>query len=183
MEITYQLDEQDLLALSEHHRSISPTIRRARRLVLASCAATWLACTGFIWFATRDMAFAIALVIVGVLATPFVPAALRSSQRKATLKLYREGKNLTLFQPITLRIDHDGLTVDAASGNSTVRWEYIERVDSTDDHLFIYTCAVSAIVVPKAGVTAGDFDPFAAATQKFWRAAVAAGGVNDPMIA
>jgi hypothetical protein len=63
---------------------------------------------------------------------------------------------------------------------STIRWAYIERLDPTANHLFLYTSAVNGIIVPKVGVTAGDFDSFADAARKYWQDATAAAKANDP---
>jgi YcxB-like protein len=62
-------------------------------------------------------------------------------------------------QPITLRADPEELFVDAASGSSTIRWKYIERADQTTDHLFLFTSAMNAVVVPKAVPTTSTRSP------------------------
>jgi hypothetical protein len=121
------------------------------------------------WDATKNVGLGITIAVGGIIGGLLYPLVLKDQTRKALLRLYREGKNLALAKPITLRADPEELFVDAASGSSTIRWKYIERADQTTDHLFLFTSAMNAVVVPKAGVTAGDFDAFADAASKFLR--------------
>jgi hypothetical protein len=179
-EITYQLREEDIIAFVEHHWANSPTVRRSKWISWLSFLIVWLGVGYFFWFLEKDTGLIITLVITGIISAFFMPSVYRDRRRKITLKMYREGKNLALFKPISLQIDEIGLGAEAASGSSNVHWEYIERLDASADYLFLYTNAVNAIIVPKTGVVAGDFDSFAVAAQKYWHDAKSAAKVNDP---
>jgi hypothetical protein len=179
MEITYRLTEEDVAAFAERHAATSPTMRRARRRNLVIAAIAFAVLGACFWDATKDAGLGITIAVTGLIFVLLYPLVLKDQIRKATLRLYREGKNLALAKPITLRADPEELFVDAASGSSTIRWEYIERADQTTDHLFLFTSAMNAVVVPKAGVIAGDFDAFADAATKFCRDAASTANQDD----
>ncbi len=44
-------------------------------------------------------------------------------------------------------------------------WSTIERVESTDTHTFVYTQANGAHVIPRHGLTEGDYASFVAALE------------------
>jgi hypothetical protein len=111
------------------------------------------------WDATKNVGLGITIAVGGIIGGLLYPLVLKDQTRKALLRLYREGKNLALAKPITLRADPEELFVDAASGSSTIRWKYIERADQTTDHLFLFTSAMNAVVVPKAVPTTSTRSP------------------------
>jgi hypothetical protein len=172
VEITYQLRESDLLALSDDFASRSPTARRlVRRASLAVCLATGLLAFA-LWFFSGEAVGAAVVLLVGIIAAAFIPARFKKNQKSTTAAIYREGKNRALFLPMTLGIDRDTLTWSAASGAGYVRFEYVERVRQTASHLFIYLSVRNAYIVPRDGVISGDLESFAWEVDKRWRAAM-----------
>jgi hypothetical protein len=179
MEITYRFTEDDVVAFAERYAATSPSVRRARWRNVAISVIGSAALGACFWDATKNVGLGITIAVGGIIGGLLYPRVLKDQTRKALLRLYREGKNLALAKPITLRADPEELFVDAASGSSTIRWEYVERADQTTDHLFLFTSAMNAVVVPKAGVIAGDFDAFADAATKFCRDAASIANQDD----
>jgi hypothetical protein len=178
MEITYRLRPQDLGAFSDQQRSISPTARRADRNALISLYALWLFSAWTIWLATNAIALIVAYLLVGTIGFLFAPAGLRGTHRKQTIALYSKVENRWIFEPQTLRIEHDCLTSEAARGRAELRWEYIQRICRTDRYLFIYLSEVQAWIIPEDAVTSGDFDSFVRAADQRWQAAKKAAESN-----
>jgi YcxB-like protein len=172
MEITYQLRPEDMLALTDDFVTRSPTARRAmRRPAFLLCMYMVLASLLF-WWLTQAISPALGILVFGVVLAAFIPARLKRSQRRMATAIYREGRNRALFLPTTLTIDRDTLAWRSDSGSGHVKVEYIERVGRTETHLLIYLTLRNAYVVPRDGVTSGDFDSFAHEVERRWRSAV-----------
>jgi hypothetical protein len=62
-----------------------------------------------------------------------------------------------------MELTDSGLVYRTPAGESVRRLEALGRVAVTANYAFIYVSALSAIVVPRDAVTAGDFDQFIAA--------------------
>jgi YcxB-like protein len=180
MEITYRLAEDDVVAFAERYAATSPTVRRARwRNVVISVIAS-AALGACFWDATKDAGLGITIAVTGLIGGLLYPLVLKDQTRKATIRLYREGKNLAHAKPITLRAVPEALFSESAGGSSTILWECLERIDQTADHLFLYTSSLNAVIVPKAGVIAGDFESFADAVTRLRRDAGPAANPDDP---
>ena len=54
-----------------------------------------------------------------------------------------------LVGPATLTYDDKGIHLHKGSINHDLLWEDILRIETTEDHLFLYTGEIDAIVVPK----------------------------------
>ena len=102
----------------------------------------------------------------------------KRARRRLVTAITREGKNRALFLTTTLSIDRDNLTWQAESGSGYVKFEYIERIRQTGNHLLIYLTVRSAYIVPRYGVTSGDFDAFAWEVERRWRNAM--DSIADP---
>jgi hypothetical protein len=178
MEITYQLRAEDLLVLTDDFLSRSPAARRAMRRPVLLLSLYMVLAAALFWWLTRAIELALGILVFGFVLTILLPSRLRRSQRRMTVAFYREGKNRALFLPTTLTIDRDTLAWRAASGSGHVKLGYIERVHQTGTHLLIYITLRNAYVVPRDGVTSGDFDAFAGEVERRWRNAVDC--VDDP---
>ena len=172
MEITYQLRNEDLLALMDEFTSQSPTARRiVRRTFALGCLSCSLVCL-LIWRMTGQPAIALGVFAVGIVLVAFIPLRIKRNQRRVTAAIYREGKNRALFLPMTLTVDRGGLAWRSAAGSGNLKFEYIERVRQTATHLLIYLTVRNAYIVPRDGITSGDFDSFAWEVEKRWRSAM-----------
>jgi hypothetical protein len=169
MEISYQLREEDLLALSDDFTSHSTTARRAlRRGSLLACFYMVLVAIA-LWMLTGLIEILVGVITIGVVLAAFIPTRVKQNQRRAMAAIYREGRNRALFLPMTLGVDRDSLSWTSKSGSGFVKFEYIERVRQSPTHLFIYLNVRNAYVIPRDGVISGDFDAFAREVEKCWR--------------
>jgi hypothetical protein len=154
-----------------NYRANSQAAQKGRRKVYLSMTLFWIGTCLYLWFATRVTSAVIGWGLIGVL----VLVILRYSEtgpRKILARAIREGKNRSLFEPITLRIEPDAIAYESVSGAGRTKWAYLERVQRTDGHLFLYHNVITAWTVPKEGVLSGDFDAFAAQVEAHFRAAV-----------
>jgi hypothetical protein len=172
MEITYQLRESDISAVTEDVASRSPTMRRQLRRTLVAFLFSFCALSFLFWIVTDDIALASMMLFLAVLAVLLMPAMTKRVRRRLVTAMVREGKNRALYLPTTLRIDRDSLTWTSESGSGHVKFAYLERVQQTPTHLLIYLSSRNAYVVPRDGVISGDFDGFAWDVERRWKSAM-----------
>jgi hypothetical protein len=161
-----------------NYRANSQAVQKGRRKVYLTLTLFWIGTCLYLWFATRVTSAVIGWGLIGVL----VLVTLRYSEtgpRKIVARAIREGKNRSLFEPITLRIEPDAIAYESASGAGRIKWAYLERVQRTDGHLFLYHNVITAWTVPKEGVLSGDFDAFAAQAETHFRTAEAERSANS----
>lgn len=80
--------------------------------------------------------------------------------RKATRRMYEEGKNKGVLGKHTIRIDEDGLHETSEVSEGKTLWSGIERIGEDENYLFVYVQAMMAHVIPKHRIDAGDLASF-----------------------
>jgi len=180
MEITYRLTEEDIVAFAEHYAATSRALRRTRLRNLIITVISFPVLGAILWDVTKDVGWGIGMGVTAILCLFLYPLVQKDQFRKTFLRLYREGKNLAHAKPIRMRADPEALFSESAAGSSTIRWECFERIDRTAKHIFLHTSASNALVVPQAGVIAGDFEAFADTATRLWCDAVSAANPDDP---
>ena len=172
MEITYQLQRDDLLVLTDELHKRSPTVRGiVRRTMITTFLAATLMCWG-LWVLTGQTAVVVATFVVTMLLVALMPLRVKRTQHRAAASFAREGRNRALFLPTTLSVDRDSLSWSSESGSGNVKFEYIERVSYTDTHLLVYLNVRYAYVVPRERVLSGDFDSFGREVERRWKNAM-----------
>lgn len=153
MTFSFPFDEASWLAFVEHHYRHSPMHGRFRVL---ACAIPVLAF--FLWTLYRtvqgvDIARAvIILVIISVVWIPVCPWLLHQINMAFARRSIREGSNKQVFGECTLSITPEHLAVVGPGGESKIRWNGVQRIESTDEHIFVYVTSISAIVIPRASL-------------------------------
>ena len=71
-----------------------------------------------------------------------------------------EGRNQSLVGQHLLQVDSDGLLWRSPGTEGKVKWSAIEKVESSEEHTFVYLNAVMAVVIPRAGVRSGVYEEF-----------------------
>ncbi len=66
----------------------------------------------------------------------------------------------------TLELNDDGIGYSDATGNGLISWSTIKRVDTDDEHTFIFVSDVSALIVPHRCVSQQALKSFTLAVRK-----------------
>lgn len=161
MEIEYELTTDDYLHFSEYHCQHSPTIRRTKLFTFLMGPVAF-GIMGLVEYVFRDRLSAlIAFWTAGLLYLAIMPLYWKWSIRRRTLRLLAEGPNAGRTTPCTLKIDEGGIHVTSPKGEANLNWIAIEKVRCTEKYLYLYTGAMSAIVVPsRAFASTVEFDRF-----------------------
>jgi len=172
MLIRYNLTLDDVLAFNRYHMAHSPSMRRQRWIIVWGFPLLLLLVAG-ITAAREPSRGSIGLAIILPLAFHlFFRLRWGRGVQRQIRKMYSEGKNADMLGEQVLELLPDGLFVRSPLSETKLLWPAVERVESTDAHLFIYTSAVGAHVIPRSSVLEGDFDEFKNALLERYRAAV-----------
>jgi hypothetical protein len=172
LEITYQLQRDDLLILTDELHKRSPTVRGiVRRTMVTTFLTAAMLCWG-LWILTGQTVVVVTTFVVSMILVALMPLRLKRNQRRAAASFASEGRNRAMFLPTTLSVDRDSLSWSNESGSGTMKFEYLERVSFTDTHLLIYLNVRYAYVVARESVQSGDFDAFGREVERRWKSAM-----------
>jgi hypothetical protein len=183
MKLRYVNAVEDVIALARHHSRHSTT----HRLLVA--LARWvmpglLILVSLPYLGVNWTAFLYGLIpaVVIMLTFGWVYDALYGLMIRAR---HREGKNKGVLGPHELELAPPDL-IERTPVSETRHWlGALERVVTTPTHAFIYLNSFSAHVIPRAGVTDGDFEAFVEAVRQEaenaeWVRSRRPGGEADP---
>ena len=158
--IEYENSYDDLLAFTRFHMVTSPAGKRTRLLV-GSMAAVVVLAFGISFSLAAQVPWMIPLfALLSLGAAAGSRRALLRSVGKSAERLYRDGKNVGMTGWHRLTITERELHEESAGGSQVTKPEAIEKVMETEDHVYIYVSAVSAHVIPRDRVSAGDLPSF-----------------------
>ncbi len=89
------------------------------------------------------------LLFLAIFWVIFMPWSYKRSIKKYVRRMYSEGKNKRLICKHKLSIAPEGIVETTDIGEASIRWSAVEKVESSDKYIFIYTSAVGAIIVPR----------------------------------
>ena len=153
----FGLGVDDLIAFNMYHSARSPTARRVRSRALWVFPVVWLAIFTLLWWLAdrergtplqtfRDLSpllYGLPLYFIVVL------WAQRRQVPKVIAKMVKEGENLRTLCAHEVTLTPKDITDATEFGHSTTIWRAIERIAATPDHVFIYTGATDAVIVPR----------------------------------
>lgn len=151
MKLKYLLTEEDLLCFNDFHHKHSKVALNVRRKSIAGFSISMFVVMAYL--ITKNHGFSL-----WVLALPAIPAItsgyfysikLKAHSRRYAKKAICEGKNISLNSPVTLELTDDEILSKSLIGESKLKWDAIERLEETDDYIFLYISSVSAITIPK----------------------------------
>lgn len=169
MTAEYQLTKDDLIAFNLYHHFHSPTARRRYLRSWLVPAFIWLLiCTGIWYLADRERGTALRTFLDllplfgGVpLYLMYFPWTYRRRLRKMIAGMVSEGRNRGLFCRHRVAISPDGITDSGEFGQASTAWRAVERVAQGGDRAFVYTDALTAIIVPRRAFAAStQFEEF-----------------------
>lgn len=148
MDIEYEISTDDLVAFHLHQNEHSLAYRGCRwGFQLGFGLIT--AAGSVIYFIVGDHLMASAWLVAAVLLVALAPRVLRGSLKRQIVRLYRRGKHRGGLGTHRLSLAPEALVDSTEGSESRVLWSDVEKIAATDEHLFLYTGAETAIVVPK----------------------------------
>jgi len=148
MDIEYEISTDDLVAFHLHQNEHSLAFRGCRwgfQLIFGLITAGG----SVIYFMVGDYLMASLWLVAAVLLVALAPCVLRGSIKRQIVRLYRRGKHRGGMGTHRLSLTPEGMVDATEESESRVLWSDVAKMAATDEHLFIYTSAETAIVVPK----------------------------------
>ena len=170
MEIEFLIEKDDLAALYDY--GVASTRAKKRPMILLRYIVGFLLIVVGIWILSYRVGLtmtplsAIVILVSVLLIMILLRYWLQRQTRKAFLRAYDEGENRAIIGERRLRILDEAMEATSRFSSGTIRWEAIERIESTDSHTFIFISTVSAHAIPKHKIISGDYDAFVAAARE-----------------
>jgi hypothetical protein len=168
-EVAYELDVNDLIAFSLQHQKRSPTIRRQRRVAYFLLPAVLFA-VGALMLMTDAMESAVVSFVLAAVLLPLGPWLMHRRTTRIMGKLYAEGSNRALMGWRRLSIGREGVEMKSELVESRVKWLAIEKIESSNEYLFMYIGSMNAHMVPmRAFGNEMHFSAFVETARGHWR--------------
>jgi hypothetical protein len=154
MTADFELTSDDLVAFVTFCNNRSPTAQRQRIgcAILGFLAVSALPALILLTTARPrlETAFDIWPLLLGpVLFVLFLRPFFRWSFRRNLRRMFAEGESKGYFGPCSLSIAAEGVVETKSSGESIRKWAAISRIVVTSQHVFIYSSALEAFILPK----------------------------------
>jgi hypothetical protein len=158
VELQFRVEEDDIDVFLDHHSQYSAAVREIRRRQLYGYVILF-AIFGLVFWVFGETAVAIAFLVLGPVWAAWWPARARRLAREQAATFYRAIPRPLSDGPHILRLEDDGL-FHAAPGAETRTPYASTHVESTADHVLVYTSPIQAVVIPRQRVITGDVDIF-----------------------
>ena len=99
----------------------------------------------------------------------------RRKLRKIVAGMVGEGGNRGLFNLHVVTISPVSVTESSELGQASTAWRAVERVAAADEHAYIYTSALAAIIVPRRAFAGpSEFEQFVQSARNYHEKALGA---------
>lgn len=150
MKIDFTLTKEDYIAYNIHHIEHSPSLKKSLNIQRYGLALIFLIFP-FIIASITSISLTLWLVVYGtvfVFWIKFYPKYYISSTRKRIIRLIEEGNSANLLGDRSIILTEEGVEEISPQGESRTTWGSIERIDETQEYIYIYTSPVNAYLVP-----------------------------------
>lgn len=178
----YEITEDDIIAFNLYYSRHSPTVRRQYLRAWLIPALIWLiGCLGIWYLAYREngkplRTFLDLLPLFSAmpLYLLYFPWAYHRRLRKMVGGMVGEGQDRSCSGRRRIVISPEDITESGEFGEHRTVWRAVERLARPYGNLYIYTNAVSAVIVPRrAFEKPSDFDAFTDLASTYLEAAKA----------
>ena len=148
MDIEYEISTDDLVAFHLYHNEHT-LAGRGCRWGLQLLFGLITVAGSVIYFIVGDYLMASVWLVAAFIGVALAPIVLRGSIKRQVVKLCRRGKQTGVIGIHRLSLTPEAMMNSSEESESRVPWSDVEKIATTGGHLFLYTGAEKAIVVPK----------------------------------
>ena len=155
MEVAFEFDMDDWMALQKNRLSTSPQLKRLHIIVALLMPLVFIILSisdiySHRFYAT-DLIFYVVISILWVL---FMPKWYKKRVLVKVRKQIEEGDNSGILGKQTLIFTDDGITQITNEAKYEIKWDGIKQLVEIEDYYFLYNTAISAIIIPKKKIGA-----------------------------
>jgi len=160
MEIKFDLDIEDWMALQVQHLKKSNTHKKKIRFVIYLVPLVYIMLVlKDLYFGEIDYSFMGIAVVISLLLVFYFPRFYTNRTLKMLRKAILKGDTSNVFGQYLFKWNEEGFTIIQPGAESKIKWESFTHIEETDDYIFIYRTSLSAFIIPKNKVT-GDLVEF-----------------------
>jgi hypothetical protein len=169
VEIEYALAEADIVALARFRVRQKRGLRNpilARRLSYMGGFTLMAVGLGVL---TGNAVLSITLLVLAVVSFALYPTFFDWMIRRRVSATCKDPKNAPMLTPRTLSATGDGLEEKSDMGEARLKWAVIGDLTVTPTHAFMSVQNIPSIVIPRDGISQGDFLGFVNACREYIR--------------
>lgn len=151
MKVKYEIIEEDLIDYNMFYASVSPTVKRTLLIQQYLVPFVYLSIPFLLYFLNGDplIFFLPPFAILALLWFLFYPKYFKWTVRKRVSKMINEGDNKGTVGAHELTFTPDEIIEVGEFGEGRVKWDIVQKVFTTDKHIFIFIGAMKAYIIPK----------------------------------
>lgn len=148
MQVRYEQTLDDIAAFNLHHFRTSK--RSQRRLLLSQVTLIFSTCVVVMiwpgWSLTERVVFFVAFSFLSIVGYPMY---YRRAIKRNAKKIYAAAQSQGILGEHTLTLATEGFATSCSANESRISWSGVERIDSDEQYIYIYTSPLQAHVIPK----------------------------------
>lgn len=147
MKLEYEITNEDYLKFNMHYLDNSADVKRS--LFISRIMLTIIT-LGVAFLTIRDgsiygyLYFALIWLVIMV----FFKKYFRYFMERKLKKMIKDGKNKGFLGQSSLEVQEDGLYSTSQNAEQKTKWEGVQKIATTSEHIFIYVGELAAIIVP-----------------------------------
>ena len=149
MNVSYENNFEDMVALTEHQLSNHAAYHKRRRWNLYGSPLAMLALFSFFAVTAHKPVYAVAGAAGSLFSFFWTLRAYRNFPRKAVEKLHREKPQKEVFCRHTITISPDGFSEETAESRHFHTWNALSDIAFTPDYIFVYNTPATAHIIPR----------------------------------
>ena len=165
-EIEYDLTEEDLIHFNELNflktESAKKKLRFAQFIVPGILAFIGVVYGLFL----RNEYAGLFTVVFAILMTFIAPYIIKWDMRRQVMKYYTDEEKAHILGHYKLKIEPKVLEEQSPSGDNTMPWSELLRVEYGKRYVYIYLEIATALIIPVDKITDGDLEKFAEQAEK-----------------
>lgn len=152
-ELTYQFHKEDWMAFNLHHIANSPAHHKNRSKAIRSVPVMLVGLTLFYGISKGEwlIPFFVSL-IVGTFWIMWYPGFRDKKVIRGIESFIDERGNKSFLGQHKVQVSEGGVTLQTENSEEYVEWAKIEKLETTDDYVFLYNSALTGIMIPMLAI-------------------------------
>ncbi|MEX1231562.1 MAG: YcxB family protein [Planctomycetaceae bacterium] len=161
--IVVDLTLNDFMAFTRFELANSSTIRRMNNRTLTAFILMFVVpIVAIFWLFEQDRMTIVSGLILVLMCMFIWPRQVKRAEEERTKAFYSQFCRDELVNKLEMQIEDSGLVIITNASMTNWNWHSIKRIETTDDHHFVFVTDTSALIIPRQHVAEGNVDAFAA---------------------
>jgi hypothetical protein len=161
MHVSYDLNIEDLVSMNVYNFKTAPVWQRQQRTTqLALALVMTFLCFGITTLISRTITpLNIGIAIVaGALFFILYPRLFEPAFKKRLTQFFQSDSGSGMVGKYTLALEENSVSQSTQTSTNTYQWDQVERLDVTEQHLYLFAGKSNCITVPRARLNTRDIE-------------------------